>query len=203
MFLVVDAYSQESKTRAKRITRLKEFFPGKTVSLDGLPESEAEAKHLLERVRGVVVSGTNLRPEEISGKTGVSKLELLLKTSIAGKKPVMGICFGGHVLLNMHGSTLKQVRCTPRQTRLEALYIHSRDAITSGLQQNQAIVSTTLYEVIASPFELIASANNAPRLLKSRDGPYYAVLFHPETLHGKAQTAGKRVLENFKKICLT
>ncbi|RLF11907.1 MAG: hypothetical protein DRJ98_02265 [Thermoprotei archaeon] len=113
--------------------------------------------------------------------------------------PVLGICFGLHLIAQSFGMPL--VKMTGRRVGFKELRIHVKEALFEGLENplvwenHRARVSEEVYE--DSRFTVLASSlDNPVEALKVNGRKIYGVQFHPER-YDKDRPWGFSILQNF------
>ncbi|MEN3041772.1 MAG: glutamine-hydrolyzing GMP synthase, partial [Fervidobacterium sp.] len=109
--------------------------------------------------------------------------------------PVLGICYGLQALVHQLGGKVE--RSVHREfgpAKLEVkksigIFEEIPDSFTVWMSHSDRV------EKLPKDFEVLAVSENSPyAAVRSRDGKYYGVQFHPEVSHTQY---GKNILENF------
>ncbi|PCN50227.1 hypothetical protein B6U99_05540 [Candidatus Geothermarchaeota archaeon ex4572_27] len=144
-----------------------------------------------------VLTGTSPR-----GKVPRSWLEEELKVVERAEVPVLGICFGLHLLAKRLG--IPVVRMERRRVGFKEVEVVGDDPLFEGMDRlvvwenhrmrlSRAALSDPRVKVLAS------SAESPVEALRVGDRPIYGVQFHPER-HDEGRGYGFQVLRNFIEI---
>ncbi|MFH2095892.1 MAG: glutamine-hydrolyzing GMP synthase [Bacteroidota bacterium] len=185
MILILDFGSQYTQLIARRVRELNvycEIYP-----FNKIPE-------ITGNIKGVILSGSpfSVRDEN------APKPDL---TSIKGKKPLLGVCYGAQYLSHYFGGEVKPSN-TREYGRANLKYIDNASALFSGMTENTQVWMShgdTIsripddYKVIASTADVLVGA------FRISGEETYGIQFHPEVYH---TTEGMKLLTNFVvKIC--
>lgn len=144
-----------------------------------------------------VLTGTSPR-----GAISRSWLKEELKMLGELKVPVLGICFGLHLLAQRLGIPL--VKMERRRIGFKEVEVVEEDSLFEGLRR-LVVWENHRLRLSKSAFHnprvkvLASSTENPVEALKVRDKPVYGVQFHPER-HDEERKFGLLVLRNFLEI---
>lgn len=183
--LILDFGSQYTQLIARRIREM--FVYCEIVPYNQLPET-IEAK-----VSGVILSGSPfsvLQPDAL-------KLDL---DKIAGRVPVLGICYGAQLTAHYYGGVVG--RSEKREYGKATLNIDaSGDPFFAGIPDCSQVWMSHGDTILSLPdgFEILAHTDSIPvAAFKSAPGqfpePFYAIQYHPEVYHS---LEGFGMLKNF------
>ncbi len=178
--LIFDFGSQTTQLISRRIREIgvyTEVVPGESDFADGLP---AEAK-------GIILSGS---PWGVYEKEAPALHTEILDAGI----PVLGICYGFHLLIHNHGGKVE-----PRERRefgrspvqfasSSPLFSGVKDGFISWMSHGDSI------EQLPEAFALIGTSDSYVAAAKHESKELYGIQFHPEVTHCEY---GNRILENF------
>lgn len=109
--------------------------------------------------------------------------------------PVLGICYGMQLLVQMAGGTVENA---PQREFGKAEMLHKRPEhpLLFGLPKSSQVWMSHGDHVTELPpgFDVLARTESALAMIGHRDKPHYAVQFHPEVTHS---TYGTQMLHNF------
>jgi GMP synthase-like glutamine amidotransferase len=186
--LLIDNTLREEGRISPRIRRLEEIFGSypadvRTVHFDSLSDDE------LSGIDAIVLSGSSLNMSEAPTKERMKSVVDLVRTT---EVPVLGICFGFHIVMHAYGCTVKR-----NESSNEFLPPNGR-IIGIEVTRDEGIVKRGRYKVNVAHRDYIDPQDPAldGRFLVhsvSRDGdhdylqyashierPVHAVQFHPE-----------------------
>ncbi|MGC8902095.1 MAG: glutamine-hydrolyzing GMP synthase [Fervidobacterium sp.] len=112
--------------------------------------------------------------------------------------PVFGICYGLQALVHQLGGRIE--KSPHREFGPAQLRVLKSTGIFENLPQTFTVwmSHSDRVERLPNRFEVIAESENSPyAAVRSLDGKYYGVQFHPEVVHTQY---GKNMLENFLRI---
>jgi GMP synthase (glutamine-hydrolysing) len=116
--------------------------------------------------------------------------------------PILGICYGLQLISKMFGGKVE--KSTKREYGKAHIFIEKKDKLLDGIKDGDVVWMSHQDKVLKLPkgFETIAYSDNSPHaVIKSKDGNFFGVQFHPEVHH---TPKGKRILKNFLyRICGT
>jgi GMP synthase (glutamine-hydrolysing) len=114
--------------------------------------------------------------------------------------PILGICYGLQLTSKIFGGKVEKSK--KREYGKAHIYIEKKDKLLDGIKDGDVVWMSHQDKVLELPkeFETVAYSDNSPfAAVKSKDGNFYGVQFHPEVHH---TPKGKRILKNFLyKIC--
>jgi GMP synthase (glutamine-hydrolysing) len=179
--LIVDFGSQYTKLIAKLVRELGVY--AEIVSFEiGAEEIQRRAP------KGLILSGG---PASVYAP-GAPQLD---KNIYKLKIPILGICYGMQLLAHDFGG--KVLRGAKREYGPSALEILRQNTLLQGLGEREEVWMSHGDEIKELPKEFISlakTANVAHAAMKSRDGLFYGIQFHPEVAH---TPKGREVLKNF------
>ena len=116
--------------------------------------------------------------------------------------PILGICYGLQLISKMFGGKVE--KSTKREYGKAHIFIERKDKLLDGIKDGDVVWMSHQDKVLKLPkgFETIAYSDNSPHaVIKSKDGNFFGVQFHPEVHH---TPKGKKILKNFLyRICGT
>lgn len=111
------------------------------------------------------------------------------------KLPTLGICYGLQALIYQFNGKVE--RSPQREFGPAELIVKKNVGLFQNLPQRFVVwmSHSDRVEILPDNFEVIAESENSPyAAVRSLDGKYYGVQFHPEVVHTQY---GKSILENF------
>ena len=182
--LIVDFGSQFTQLIARRVREqgvFSEIISHKKISLNDVDSF----------VKGVILSGGPLNVYEI-GRYSFDKK--ILKSGI----PILGICFGHHILSKLNGGRVKQSK--HREFGLVNVYKKKKSLLTKNFFNGKKINKVWMShadQVSSLPknFSVVASSENSKySIVENKKDHLYGVQFHPEVTHTEN---GKKLIRNF------
>ncbi len=178
--LIFDFGSQTTQLISRRIREIgvySEVVPGDLDVSGGLaPE-----------VKGVILSGS---PWGVYEEGAPAPDATLLELGV----PVLGICYGFHQLVHLHGGevlpqpTREYGRSPVSYARESALFKGVPEGFTSWMSHGDSV------KELPANFDLIAKSESYIAAAKHLNKEMYGIQFHPEVTHCEY---GNRILENF------
>jgi GMP synthase (glutamine-hydrolysing) len=186
--LIVDFGSQYTQLIARRIRELNVF--SEIVPCNAVPEPDAS-------IKGIVLSGSPF-------SVGAKELPAFDYEALAGKVPVLGICYGAQFLAAHHGGSVSSAD-KREYGRARLNWVESGHPLFAGIGENSQVWMShgdTITEV-PEPFHRIASTHDIPVAAYASNAngqpPVFGIQFHPEVHHS---SDGKALLRNFAiNIC--
>lgn len=182
--LILDFGSQYTQLIARRIRELHvycEIHP-----FNKIPEIDTS-------VKGVILSGS---PFSVRGKDALIP-EL---SSIKGKIPLLGVCYGAQFLSHHFGGEVAQ--SIIREYGRSHLIIKEISPLLEGVSEMSQVWMSHADSIVKIPKNgrVIASTKDIPvAAFELIDEPTFGIQFHPEVTHS---SEGKKLLSNFVlKIC--
>ena len=182
--IILDFGSQTTQLIGRRLRELNVFC--EIVPCNKFPADDAD-------VKGVILSGS---PFSVNDPTAF-KPDL---TTIRGKYPVLGICYGAQYLAYLSGGKVEKTG-SGEYGRAMLLPKDTTDPLLKNIK-NQSQVWMSHGDTITSVpphFKVIAeTVDVAVAAFKIEDEPTWCVQFHPEVFHTEE---GALILDNFLTIC--
>jgi GMP synthase (glutamine-hydrolysing) len=180
MILILDFGSQYTQLIARRIREINvycEIHPW-----DKIPT-------ITDNIKGVILSGSPFSTrDENSPKPDLS--------SIKGKLPLLGICFGAQYLANNYGGEV--LPSTIREYgRANLSFVDTSNELTKGMTVNSQVWMShgDTIKTIPTHYKVIASTHDVVNAGFEIEGETtYGVQFHPEVYHS---LEGSILLKNF------
>ena len=183
--LIIDFGSQYTQLIARRIRELKvysEIHPFNKIN-----------KSLLKKMNpvGIILSGG---PSSVLDK----RAPLLNKVVLDFNKPILGICYGVHVLTKIFGGKINQSLNREYGFAKINFNAHSKILPKKWISNNQANVWMSHGDNVSKvpkDFKIIASSNNKTiSIIENKKKKIYGLQFHPEVEHTQN---GKELIKNF------
>ncbi len=182
--LILDFGSQYTQLIARRVREMNVYC--EIVPYNKLPE-------LTDDILGVILSGS---PFSVRWENAL-RLDLNL---IAGKKPLLGICYGAQLMADFFGGEVAQ--SSKREYGKIMLQHHApSDPFFAGISKRSQVWMSHSDTIARMPagFEVLGNSDTIPyAAFKSEEGrfakPVYGIQFHPEVFHS---LEGFEVLKNF------
>lgn len=147
-----------------------------------------------ESVKGVILSGSPFSVRDVHAP--IPDL-----TSIKGKYPMLGICYGAQYLAHHFGGEV-QPSDSREYGRARLNFIDRKHPLLHNLQSHTQVWMSHGDTIISLPgnYEVIASTEDVEvGAYAAGDEPTFGLQFHPEVYH---TTEGKSILQNFlRDIC--
>jgi GMP synthase (glutamine-hydrolysing) len=181
--IILDFGSQYTQLIARRVRELNIY--SEIVPYNKIPTLDAS-------VKAIILSGSPFSTKEKDA------LQIDL-TQLAGKKPILGVCYGAQYIADFYGGKVE--RSQKREYGKANLCDMESDAFFSDIQNHSQVWMSHADTITQLPegFELLASTESIPvAAFKAKDGlfaaPLYAIQFHPEVTHS---LEGTTLLKNF------
>ncbi|MFX1406962.1 MAG: glutamine-hydrolyzing GMP synthase [Promethearchaeota archaeon] len=185
MILVLDFGGQYCHLIARRIRELgvySEILPY-NIDLNLFKEKNSD---------GVILSGG---PSSVYESNSPKIPQTLLNHIISEKIPILGICYGFHLLIHQLGGNIQSKE--QKEYGKTALTILDRDLLFDSLETNQIVWMSHGDQVIELPkgFKILANTLNCPiAAYKDDKNLIFGVQFHPEVTN---TPNGMKILENY------
>jgi GMP synthase (glutamine-hydrolysing) len=182
--LILDFGSQYTQLIARRIREMNVYC--EIVPYNKMPE-------LSDDIQGVILSGS---PFSVRWENAL-RLDL---NQIAGKKPLLGICYGAQLTADFFGGEVAQ--SSKREYGKVMLQHHaSSDPFFNGISKRSQVWMSHSDTIVRMPegFEVLGNSDAIPyAAFRSAEGkfatPVYGIQFHPEVYHS---LEGFEILKNF------
>ncbi|MFX0058913.1 MAG: glutamine-hydrolyzing GMP synthase [Candidatus Hodarchaeota archaeon] len=185
MIIVLDFGGQYCHLIARRIRDLgvySEILPY-NIDLNLLKKKEAD---------GIILSGG---PSSVYERNSPQISETLFKFIISEKIPILGICYGFHLIIHQLGGKIQSK--DDKEYGKTDLTILEQDLLFDSLETNQIVWMSHGDQVIELPhgFKKLAKTSNCPIAAYRDDkNKIFGVQFHPEVTN---TPNGMKILENF------
>ncbi|MFW9937821.1 MAG: glutamine-hydrolyzing GMP synthase [Candidatus Thorarchaeota archaeon] len=185
MILVLDFGGQYCHLIARRIRELgvySEILPY-NIDLDLFKEKNSD---------GVILSGG---PSSVYESNSPKIPQTLLNHIISERIPILGICYGFHLLIHQLGGKIQSKE--QKEYGKTDLTILDRDLLFDSLENNQIVWMSHGDQVIELPkgFKILANTLNCPiAAYKDDKNLIFGVQFHPEVTN---TPNGMKILENY------
>jgi GMP synthase (glutamine-hydrolysing) len=182
--LILDFGSQYTQLIARRVREMNVYC--EIVPYNKLPE-------LTPDIKGVILSGSPFSVKQ----SDALRLDL---NRIAGKKPLLGICYGAQLTADFFGGEVgrSEKREYGKATLVKNLL---EDPFLAGIPERSQVWMSHGDTILKLPegFEILAHTDSIPvaafRATAGRfETPYYCIQFHPEVYH---TVEGFAILKNF------
>ena len=182
--LILDFGSQYTQLIARRVREMNVYC--EIVPYNKLPELDHE-------IMGVILSGS---PFSVRWENAL-RLDL---NRIAGKKPLLGICYGAQLMADFYGGEVAQ--SSKREYGKIMLQHHApSDPFFAGISKRSQVWMSHSDTIVRMPegFEVLGNSDTIPyAAFRSEEGkfaaPVYGIQFHPEVFHS---LEGFEILKNF------
>jgi GMP synthase (glutamine-hydrolysing) len=179
--LIVDFGSQYTKLIAKAVRELEVYAE--------IVPPEITAEEVRRRApKGLILSGG---PASVYAP-GAPQIDRRIYEL---KIPMLGICYGMQLMArDFGGRVLRGDRREYGSSNLEVIH---GDTLLEGLQEHEEVWMSHGDEIQKLPKDFLClakTANVTHAAMKSRDGLFYGIQFHPEVAH---TPRGKEILKNF------
>lgn len=182
--LILDFGSQFTQLIARRVREMNVYC--EIVPYNKMPE-------LTPDIQGVILSGS---PFSVRWPNAL-RLDL---NQIAGKKPLLGICYGAQLMADFFGGEVGQSE--KREYGKVMLQHHApADPFFNGISKRSQVWMSHSDTILRLPegFEVLGNSDTIPyAAFRSEDGKYatpvYGIQFHPEVFHS---LEGFEILKNF------
>lgn len=178
--IILDFGSQTTQLIARRVRELNTYC--EIVPYNKFPHDDSS-------VIGVILSGSPFSVyDEKAFRTDLS--------SIRGRLPVLGICYGAQFIAYTNGGTVEPA---PSREYGRAILseVNPYSPLMKGVEPGATVWMShgDTITSIGSDFEVIASTDHvAIAAYQSKNEPVWGVQFHPEVFHSQC---GKDILRNF------
>ena len=182
---IIDMGSQYTHLIARRIREhgvYSEILPN-DISINELKQ---------HKPRGIVLSGG---PSSVYEENSPQLREEFLNYTINEKIPVLGICYGFHLIIHQLGGKIKPF--THKEYGKTKLYILQSKRLLDSLEKEEIVWMShgDQVEIMPEGFEILAKTSTCPIAAYANDNlSLYGVQFHPEVIHTEK---GTTILENF------
>jgi GMP synthase (glutamine-hydrolysing) len=182
--LILDFGSQFTQLIARRVREMNVYC--EIVPYNKLPE-------LTPDIKGVILSGSPFSVKQ----SDALRLDL---DRIAGKKPMLGICYGAQLTADFYGG---EVGRSEKREYGKAMLVKNNveDPFLAGVPERSQVWMSHGDTILRLPegFDLLAHTDSIPvaafRAQPGRfDQPMYCIQFHPEVYH---TIEGFQILKNF------
>ncbi len=178
---ILDFGSQYTQLIARRVRELGVYARIFPPQIDPLQLTNSHLK-------GIILSGG---PASIYEENAPRLPSFLLN----GNLPILGICYGLHLLTQAFGGQVK--RGPKREYGRAMLKIKRGSRLLNGIREGSLVWMSHGDRLTSLPpgFEATGSTSNAPyAVIEARERKVYGVQFHPEVAHTEQ---GRRILKNF------
>jgi GMP synthase (glutamine-hydrolysing) len=186
MILILDFGSQYTQLIARRLRELEVFA-------EILPYNASLSEIRRRNPKGIILSGG---PSSVHA----AKSPKLSKEVLDCGLPVLGICYGMQLMVQMHGGRVASSK--KREYGHAKIHVNGRDPLFKGLPKNMDVWMShgDGAKSLGNGFKIIAKTAAAPfAAIGDPARKFYGVQFHPEVAH---TPAGARLLRNFaRSIC--
>jgi GMP synthase (glutamine-hydrolysing) len=182
--IILDFGSQTTQLIARRLRELNEYC--EILPYNKFPEQT-------DNIKGVILSGS---PFSVYDPTAF-KTDL---SSIRGKFPVLGICYGAQFMAFTSGGNVESAG-SREYGRANLSFIDPNDALLKGIKSGSQIWMSHGDSITRIPdtFKKIASTDDVDLAAFHIEGEQtWGVQFHPEVFHS---VDGTTLLDNFLNIC--
>ena len=182
---IIDMGSQYSHLIARRIRELGVFSEIVPFNI-----SLIELKKLVPKA--IILSGG---PSSVYEKESPKLSENLLKYCIQNQIPILGICYGLHLIIHQMGGEISQ--SDKKEYGKTELEIVEPNLLFKNLSHNEIVWMSHGDQIISLPkgFRALAKTDTCPvAAFENQKLHLYGVQFHPEVHH---TVNGKIILENF------
>jgi GMP synthase (glutamine-hydrolysing) len=182
--LILDFGSQFTQLIARRVREMNVYC--EIVPYNKLPE-------LTPEIKGVILSGSPFSVKQ----SDALRLDL---DRIAGKKPLLGICYGAQLTADFYGG---EVGRSEKREYGKAMLVKNQveDPFLAGVPERSQVWMSHGDTILRLPegFDLLAHTDSIPvAAFRSQPGrfaqPVYCIQFHPEVYH---TIEGFHILKNF------
>jgi GMP synthase (glutamine-hydrolysing) len=182
--LILDFGSQFTQLIARRVREMHVYC--EIVPYNKMPELSPD-------IQGVILSGSPFSVRQ----PDALRLDL---NQIAGKKPLLGICYGAQLMADFFGGKVGQSE--KREYGKVMLQHHApNDTFFAGISKRSQVWMSHSDTIVEVPegFEILANSDTIPcAAFRAEEGrfekPVYGIQFHPEVFHS---LEGFEILKNF------
>jgi GMP synthase (glutamine-hydrolysing) len=182
--IILDFGSQTTQLIGRRVRELNTYC--EIVPYNKFPHNDAN-------VKGVILSGSPFSVyDDHAFKADLS--------SIRGKFPVLGICYGAQFLSHSSGGKVESAG-SREYGRAHLTSLKNEDSLLNNIEIGAQVWMSHGDTITRIPdqFQIIASTEDVEiAAYKVDNEPTWGVQFHPEVFHTEC---GKQILDNFLTIC--
>ena len=178
--IILDFGSQTTQLIARRVREMNTFC--EVLPYNRYPQENGD-------VIGVILSGSPYSVHDADS----FRLDL---GAFAGRKPVLGICYGAQLMSFVWGGTVEKTD-TREYGRAILADVDGSDALLRGIEKGGQVWMSHGDTITALPdgFSVLASTESVRyAAYRSESQPVWGVQFHPEVVHTEI---GERLLRNF------
>jgi len=157
-----------------------------------LPSNTSFSKIASLKPKGIILSGG---PSSVYEEGSPKLSKDTFKMIIENKFPILGICYGFHLIIYKLGGKIEAK--DKKEYGKTLLYITEPDLIFNELDEQEIVWMSHGDQVISLPkgFEILAKTENCPiAAYGNNEKSIYGVQFHPEVAN---TPKGNKILENF------
>jgi GMP synthase (glutamine-hydrolysing) len=141
----------------------------------GDPEPVRTQNGTIQAFDGVIISGS--QSSVYDDRPWIQELSRWVEGAIADDVPILGVCWGHQLLAQVLGGTVKGASYELGYVQVEQ---DVADPIWDGIPTPFTVFATHSDHVVALPPDATLLASNETGVQAFRQGPVYAVQFHPE-----------------------
>ncbi len=146
----------------------------------------------------IILSGSSQLPVKYSQEILEPEMELI-RTSTT---PVLGICYGCELMAVAFGGQLTDAGADSKKR--SPISIHTTQESALFLEKKHFLVYDAhrwIIERVPKEFDILATSDHGPEIIKHKTRPLYGFQFHPEKMH--EQTDGYILFHNLLKTLST